>query len=31
MIQRNIDRNMGDRPNIADDAELMQILANYHV
>jgi len=23
MIQRNIDRNMGDRPNIADDAELM--------
>ncbi|CDW75658.1 UNKNOWN [Stylonychia lemnae] len=31
MIQRNIDRNMGDRPNIADDMELMQILSNYHM
>lgn len=31
LVQRNIERNKGDRTNIADDKELMQILANYHV
>eukprot|EP00347_Sterkiella_histriomuscorum_P018603 403344884 len=31
LVQRNLDRNLGDKNSVAEDNELMQILANYRV
>lgn len=30
-VQRNLERNKGDRTNLVDDKDLLEILANYHV